>query len=167
MELKNITKKIPGYFKKYKFVLLILIVGVVLMLFPSKDTAEEPAKISEDPIDIVNEQMVLKQILSKVKGAGRVEVMLTKNTEAEYVYQTDEDSSASDSGGSNQVKTVIVSEGSKNENGLIKKINAPVYRGAVIVCDGGDDPVVRYAIIDAVSKITGLGSNHIAVLKMK
>jgi len=39
--------------------------------------------------------------------------------------------------------------------------------GAVIVCQGADDPQVRLSIVDAVSKVTGLGSDKISVLKMK
>ena len=37
----------------------------------------------------------------------------------------------------------------------------------LIVCEGGDDANVRLSIVDAVSKITGLGADRISVLKMR
>ena len=42
---------------------------------------------------------------------------------------------------------------------------APQFRGALVVCPGGDDPQVRLAVMEAVSAVTGLGSNHISVCK--
>jgi stage III sporulation protein AG len=63
--------------------------------------------------------------------------------------------------------TVIVSNSDRANSGLITRIEAPKYMGAVIVCKGGNDPNVRLAIVDAVSKSLGLSSNEISVLKMK
>ena len=39
--------------------------------------------------------------------------------------------------------------------------------GAIIVCQGGDSPTVRLNIVEAVSNVTGIGSDRITVLKMK
>jgi stage III sporulation protein AG len=36
-----------------------------------------------------------------------------------------------------------------------------------VVCQGADDPVVKLLIVDAVSKVTGLGADKISVMKMK
>ena len=44
---------------------------------------------------------------------------------------------------------------------------SPVYQGAIILCQGADSPSVRLAITQAVSKVTGLPTDRIAVLKMK
>ena len=64
------------------------------------------------------------------------------------------------------INTVIVSGNDRTESGLVRQINPPVYMGAIVVCQGADDPTVQLAIIDAVSKITGLGTHRISVLKM-
>ena len=44
---------------------------------------------------------------------------------------------------------------------------SPTYLGAVIVCQGGDSPTVKLAIVEAVSNATGLSADKITVLKMK
>ncbi len=161
MDIGALKEKGTALFKKYKYILLILAVGIVLMLIPSADTGDthnkQASNIKEVTTQTIHEE--LSELLSMVKGAGDVRVMLTIAQGQQTVYQEDiQDSSA---------QTVIVTDTNRNENGLIKQINAPVYQGAVVLCQGADDPIVRLSITEAVSKITGLSSNQIAVLKMK
>ena len=49
----------------------------------------------------------------------------------------------------------------------MRQVNPPTYLGAIIICEGADDANIRLAVVDAVSKVTGLGANRISVLKMK
>ena len=93
--------------------------------------------------------------------------MLTLAAGEKTVYQTDQDQDHNENSGSVQVETVILSDSNRNEYGLIQQILAPEYRGAVIVCEGADDPAVKYAIMEAVKNMTGLGFDRISVLKMK
>ena len=48
---------------------------------------------------------------------------------------------------------------------VVTKETCPQYRGALVVCDGGNNDRVRLAVIDAVSVLTGLGADRIAVVK--
>ena len=41
----------------------------------------------------------------------------------------------------------------------------PQYRGALVVCEGGGNDAVRLQVISAVSALTGLGSDRIAVVR--
>ena len=105
-------------------------------------------------------------MLSKVHGAGNVEVMLNVSQGEKTIYQVDEDLSEGDSSSSSQTQTVILSDSQRNEYGLVQQINPPTYLGAIVLCQGADDPVVKLALVDAVSKITGLNANQISILKM-
>jgi stage III sporulation protein AG len=98
-----------------------------------------------------------------VRGTGKVSVMLMEASGEEIIYQTDT-SAASDS---TKIDTVMVTDAQRNQNGLIRKIIAPQYCGAIVVCSGADDPQIRLEIVEAVSRITGLGADRISVLKMK
>ena len=93
--------------------------------------------------------------------------MLTESSGEEIIYQTDGDSSQTDSSFSNREDTVTITDSQRNEQGLVRQQNPPKYMGAIVVCQGGDKPSVRLAIIDAISKVTGLGADKISVLKMK
>ena len=59
------------------------------------------------------------------------------------------------------------SDSSRNETGLIRQIIPPVYRGAVVLCQGAENANIRLQIVEAVKSVTGLSSDHITVLKMK
>jgi len=160
MELPKLKEKLSATFTKYKFVLLILVVGLVLILMPDTKATNQPAQqiVTEDRhID----QDALEELLSHMKGAGRVEVLLSVQDSVMTQYQENQDISSP----SSRSTTVTITDSQRNETGLIKKTTAPTYRGAIIVCDGADDPVVRLALIQAVSNLTGLGTNQISVLK--
>ena len=165
MDLSQLKKKCTFYLGKYKFVLLILCLGLIFIFLPtgsSGKTAAEPIKQHKDESYISQEE--LAEILSKIEGAGRVEVMLSVASSSKTDYQSDKDGSAS---ASERSTTVTISDSDRNETGLITKTDAPVYRGAIIVCDGANNPSVQLSVINAVSNITGLGTNQISVLKMK
>jgi stage III sporulation protein AG len=42
----------------------------------------------------------------------------------------------------------------------------PEYLGALVVCEGADNPTVAYQIVKAVAGLTGLGTDKIVVSKM-
>ena len=150
---------------KYKYVLFVILIGVVLMLLPNKTTRKaEPA---ETTISEANEEERIQNILQMVHGAGRVAVYLKTERSEQYIYQTDSDTSSTTDRNDQSKDTVLVTDSERNQSGLIQTVLTPKYAGAVIVCDGADDAYVKLSIVDAVSKATGLGSDKISVLKMK
>ena len=156
--------------KKYRYVALVLVIGLVLMTLPTSSDREEDAAPKTTPERIQEEVSVneaLAQILSRIEGAGNVQVLLTVASGEETVYQTDDNISVSEDTSTTKIDTVTVTDADRNQTGLVKQINPPTYQGAIIVCQGADSAVVRLAIVDAVSKVTGLSSDRISVLKMK
>ena len=163
MDWIGTKEKLRDFLKRYWYVVLVLAVGLILMAIP---TGNQEAEVSEHPIIPDNPalQEQLEEILMQIRGAGKVKVLLTESCGAQTVYQTDQDTRGE---GSGNVKTVIVTDSDRNQNGLIYRIDPPVYLGAVIVCQGGDSAEVKLAIVEAVSSVTGLSSDRITVLKMK
>ncbi len=169
MDLKGWNKKIMPKLEKYKFAALIVVVGIVLMLIPGKENKTEmKGEISQSSVPVTSSvQEELSQLLSCIQGAGKVKIMLKEQVGEERVYQVNEDKTVSESGTSQKIQVVTVADSERNETGLITKIIPPTYMGAVVLCQGGDDPGVKLAVAEAVSKITGLGMDRIVVLKMK
>jgi len=162
----ELTEKMMGWVRKYRFVFLVLLIGIGLMLIPfgsREKTDTEILPTTPPQPDITQE---LCQILSKIDGAGEVSVMLTLRTGTSTVYQTDDAQTKGDSGTAKQ-DTVIVTNADRAQTGLVQHILYPEYRGAIIVCQGADDVQVRLNIMEAVARITGLGMDKISVLKMK
>lgn len=157
-------KTVLDYLKKYKLMILVLLAGMILMMWPdAEETKEAPVPVTRE----LSLQESLEEILKKISGAGQVSVLLTQSAGEETVYQTDENSSVQENGNSTHRQTVLVSGSGREEIGLVKKVKAPTYLGAVVVCQGADNASVRLAVVEAVRSATGLSSDRISVLKMK
>ena len=168
MDRIDITGKIRELFSKYKYVLLILCAGIILMQLPERVITEpQSIAISETPESTATRADELEEILSQIDGVGKVKVLLTEADSAQTVYQTNEDINRSSDSESRRVETVVVTNSNREEVGLVRSITPPVYLGAIIVCQGGDIPTIQFSIVQAVSNVTGITSDRITVLKMK
>lgn len=163
MDWNTMKTKIPGFIGRYKYVLLIILVGVVLMSIPSPNPAQHEIKTESMPAEEPLSDR-LEEILGKIEGVGKVQVLLTQAVGEETIYQQDEDRTAS---GDVRLETVIIADDSRNQQGLIRTVTSPVYLGAIVVCQGGDSSAVRLSVVQAVAGVTGIGTDRIIVLKMK
>ena len=165
MALKHWLDVALSYLKQYKYVLLIVLIGLIFLLIPESEKTQTEL-ISQETDNILTVEQQLGWILSNVKGAGEVLVFLSQASGEEILYQTDEEYRISADSNDSQVTTVTVSGADRGEQGLIRQVNPPAYLGAIIVCQGADNSAVRLAIVEAVSRATGLGADKISVLKM-
>lgn len=168
MDWTDAKESIETFFKKYRWAVLILLVGVILMGLPEKNAEERSNPDIQQTIHReVSFQEQLEELLSHLDGAGKVTVLLSTESGTRTHYQADTDQSDTQDSRSKRSETVIVTGSDRNEAGLVRQVDSPVYRGAVILCQGGDDPRVKLAIVDAVATATGLTSDKISVWKMK
>lgn len=161
MDIASLREKAGQWIKKYKFVILILVLGIALMLIPGTAEKKEETPVASQPetqTESLDKQ--LSEILSNIQGAGRVQVMLTTKAGEQTVYQTDQPST-------DRQDTVIITDDNRAQSGLVQQVISPTYRGAIVLCQGADSASVCLAIKEAVSKVTGLDSSQISVLKMK
>lgn len=169
MDRMTVKTRVEGFVKKYRYVILILLVGVGLMLIPGKQEESNQTVQTQktEQITVSDMEAKLENILSGIQGAGRVEVMLTLASGEKTIYQTDTEKTTQNDGSSQRADTVIVAGSDRGETGLIAQVDPPLYLGAIILCQGADDPTVKLNIVDAVSKAIGLGADKISVQKMK
>lgn len=170
MEIKNWSNKVSAILKKYRYGILVLVIGIILMMIPvngntKTETQSNPSEPKTDIYyDITKE---LTETLSQIQGVGDVKIMLTVAAGEQVIYQVDENVSSSETGSTIQKETVIITGSDRQETALVSYVKPPTYLGVIIVCEGADQPSVKLAVVDAVSKITGLGSDKISVVKMK
>jgi len=158
-DVKEKINKAIGFFEKYKLALIVLVIGLVLISFPTTKKTEEKAIVTETeqmPEDQLEEK--LQRVLQQIDGAGRVEVVLTVKESQQKILASDETESES--------RTVTVQSSDGTETVTVKSLY-PVYRGALVVCDGADDQKVKLDIVTSVAALTGLGTDKITVVKMK
>ena len=158
-------KKIAQLIKKYRYPILVLIAGIVLMLIPGISGEEKtvevvPTQPQQENIELAQQ---IEEILCQVQGAGKVKIMLTVAEGQKTVYQVDSDVSQN----STRLETVIVTGTDREQIGVVMQVNPAKYLGAIVVCQGADRADVKLAVTQAVSRATGLGTDQISVLKMK
>lgn len=165
--MDEMKRKLTDLVLQYRYVILIVAVGFLLMLLPDGKSEEASVTTQTATEESVDLQTELAQILAQIHGVGRVKVMLSLSAGEQTLYEYDEDCASSADTTSVRREIVIIQDGNRNETALVQQIIPPVYQGAIIVCQGGDSPSVRLAIVEAVSDVTGLTADKITVLKMK
>lgn len=166
--ISALSQKVSGLFGKYKYVFLVILAGVILLLLPSgtaKTANPPPVQTGADAESFSVEAMErkLEDALSQVDGAGKVTVVLTVRGGTRQIVAQDGKST----GQENTTSTVVISKGSGVEDAVVLQQLYPQYQGALVVCPGGGDPAVRLKLVDAVSALTGLGSDKISVCRAK
>ena len=155
---------------KYKYVLLVAAIGALLLVWPGTKTAEkslppESGGPSDGDAELEKTEAAMEEILGKIGGVGRVDVMLTLQSGSELILA--EEGSLRYSGDSKSPDSYERTNQPITDSGgvVVTQEMYPRYRGALVVCDGGGSDSVRLQVISAVSALTGLGSDRIAVVK--
>ena len=90
------TRKLSAFAGKYKYVLIILLAGLILLLLPTgsrtKAKTAQAAAVSEQtqPQTIQAEEQRLTTLLQQINGAGQVQVLLSYRCSAERELATDD-----------------------------------------------------------------------------
>lgn len=170
MEINKSLSGLIALVKKYRYVVLFLLIGIVLMLIPVPKKASNTDHSSNVDAEIFSDIQIseeLEGILSYLDGAGAVKVKVSFAKGQHTIYQTDTDTTQNDSDNHKKIETVLISKSDKSQSGLISRVDPPLCLGVIVLCQGADNAAVKLAIVDAVAKFTGLGADHISVLKMK
>lgn len=156
---------------RYKYVILVAALGAVLLAWPRQesDTESETAVqhlSGESEVEKLEKRM--EEILSKISGVGRVDVLLTLESGGELVLATDStlrySGSPQNPDDYNRSSETVTVSGGSGTDVVVTQEKSARFRGALIVCDGGDNDRVRLKIIEAVCALTGLGSDRVSVV---
>ena len=168
MKIKGVQK----LWDRYKYAILILLEGAGLLLWPggTEHTAQTGQTAQQmDMISAQELQTELESILGQIQGVGTVRVLLTADSNGERQLAQNSElrysgSTAAPEDYSRTSDTVLL-DLNDQEAPIVTRILYPTYRGALVVCQGGDRADVRLAVTEAVSVLTGLSSDRITVAK--
>lgn len=165
MSGKQKTEGVRRIWDKYKFVALVALAGAVLLLWPGGDgkTAERASPQAAALVE-AELQQEMEDILGRIQGVGEVQVLLTVESDGERQLAQDSELSYSGSTAapedySRSSQTVLVDDGSA-EAPVVTRTVYPTYRGALVVCQGGDRADVKLAVTEAVAALTGLSADR-------
>ena len=125
----------------------------------------------------VSLEVRLEDILSTVRGAGRVRVLITYSTAGERVaatVSTTDESVSETSGGttatrseqSREMRQPATISTDSGQSPIILVEREPEIRGVIVVAEGAADPAVRLSLQRAVQAVTGVPLSCIEVFEM-
>ncbi len=143
--MKERLKKLLESGKAKRLIIIAGVAGIALIFISNYvDLGFGSGKKEDDAFSVTTYstkiEKDLQTMLSRIEGAGKTEVLLTMENSVEYVYLKD-----------SATKT--------------KEIE-PVIRGVLVVCEGGDDPVVTARVTEAVTKALDISTAKVCIAKL-
>lgn len=174
MKAAEIWEKIKG--KKNIKAIIAAAVGALILLiyFIPGNTAQGKAVQSRSEIETGDDAQRLAEVLSGIKGAGKVEVMITYESDGELVpaYQREENENRSSNGtqesyslsSSNKIVTVY-EQGTTTALILMKR--KPQVKGVIVIAQGASDLTVRMSLSQAVRTVLQVSADRVDIFEMK
>ena len=123
-------------------------------------------------------QQNLENIISSIDGAGKSKVLVTFENSVETVYATEEkkNKEASEDKAEGEVtrkketddcekKYITIKDGEGTEHALAVTEIEPKVKGVVAICKGGDNPVVKQKVTEAITTALNITSKRVCVIK--
>ena len=154
-------------------IFLALFLGILLLTagrgFSDAEEEKDVSHIAEKEVLSSNWKIEqrMSEILSKVEGAGLVDVMLTyRQTEEKAIAQNE---SREENGETLRIEqtAILLEDGEGATKPLILKETSPVVEGVIIAAQGADRPQVAAALNQAAQALLDVPAHKVAVLKMK
>lgn len=185
---KNTKKKIENL---VVFVVILIVTIVIVNMIlngdkeKSKDSKIDDTKVLATTLVKENEskedelENKLKNILSKIDGVGKVDVLLTYSESNKVLAMYNEDSTENDTeekdeqGGNRKIsqtstkKEVIYQEINGEKVPVTQSVSSPKMEGALIIAKGANNMQTKTNIVQAVEAVTGLPTHKIQVFEMK
>ncbi len=171
----NWAKLITG--KNLKIIVLLIICLICLIIFLKMSDSDKKSNTSTTTNSTIYKTSVeysgileskLESVLSQIKGAGNVKVMVTLEGSPELVYAMDSNEKASNTqNGSTTTSssTPIIVETNGSSEPLILTEKLPKVKGVVVVSTGASDIAIKLDILNSVSTLLDISIDKINVLK--
>ena len=140
MSIGKLMNKLTGSKKLLNFAVIAAFAAIALIFLTSLTGSSDNdyTKLSEDYSERIRSQLI--GIVTSIDGVGEAEIFLTMENSGENIYLNNSDK-----------KTKSVE---------------PTVRGVVVVCEGGDDPVVVSRVLSAVTRSLSLSSDKVCITKL-
>lgn len=172
----------PSFFKSMTIEkwMMLLAAGIFLIVLSfsttpktkmvQSDEAQTVSNNEQENIQMSQYQKTLEknlmETLQKVKGVGKVNVMITLKSSSEKVVNKDEQTEtrtgSQDSVSSDKQTTVLTND---SQTPYIIKEIMPEIAGVIVVAEGGEDAAVKNEIYEAVQALFDISFHKIKVLK--
>lgn len=187
-------EKWKSFLKNKNNLILLVLVGILLLVInlPVEKNSTK-SKLSDSESDNISKQSAaeddlqeycsyleekLAKILSKLEGAGKVEVMISMKSSEEKIVEKDQSVSRSDTeetdsqGGNRKISSFDSRESTIYDSGstsqpYVVKVLVPKVEGIIVIAQGAGTGNVSKNISDALQALFGIEAHKIKVVKME
>ncbi len=162
---KSILDSVKNNRKLHYFLIFITICFIAVFFVFSLDKTESLNQTNNTVIGeyVSSLEKRLSSSLSKVKGAGKIEVVITVESGMETVLAMKTTTTVNENGKKETVETPILVNGKT----VTLKENYPRITGVLIVAEGADNIMVLSKIQQATVSLLDINLNQIEILTMK
>ena len=168
--------------KKIQYVAILLVIVIILAIYfgsssgqPANTPEAQPTATQENNTSSVEERLM--QALSKIEGAGKVEVMITYESSAEIVpaisidtqestTKDNSDNGSSTTDSKNTQSEIVTISGSDGISALVLREDSPKVLGVLVIAQGADDIGVKLNLLKAVQTVLNVSPDRVDVYKM-
>ncbi len=159
MNKVNQTSNVKKFKIEYILIIIIAVSIVAILFFNGTFDSKTEQTSSEYTEKLKND---LNSILSQVKGVGKISCFITFDGEVEEIFLKNT-TTINKNDSVEIVEEVVLVNGKPYE--LSKKY--PSVESLIIVCEGGDDIIVKTTITNVVTMALKVPSEKIQIYKMK
>lgn len=166
--------------KRNKWIIALVLVSVLILAFWNSDGEEKKKSAETDIADmpfsavdteyITNAETRLGDILSKIKGAGRVKVMITFDAGEEKVLAENQNSQLETQHSEDETQTksqeendILIYDSKQGEEPFIVKEKLPIPAGVLVVASGAGNESVRLELYEAVKALYGISGHRVKI----
>lgn len=173
--IKNTEDRGINKNKFNKIIIFAVIVAILLLAFGKKgDKEEKPSETQASDFNFSQYKEELgeeaERALSKIKGAGDVEVILSFESRGKTVIARNSQSKTQKDSGSGEEKevkentdSVVVYGQGQNETPYVTEEKLPLPTGALVIAKGASSESVKLELYEAVKALYGIDSHRIKV----
>lgn len=183
--IMDVKQKLGQYSENKKKIILILclVTGLSMMLisgFVSSSSKKQKNKDINFNVSGYEHKLEerLLDLVEEIDGVGKAKIMVTLESSIEYIYaqerreKTDKISDFKDKTplklqerNDEEKKLMLVDGPSGRRQALIKTEIQPKIKGVVVVCQGGNEPLVNQQITNVLTTVLNISSSRVFVTK--
>ncbi len=167
-KFKEIINKIKSI-KNYEIIISLIIIAVILLIYFSvTDKKDANVDVKSSNVSSLTDGLEerLEDILSKIDGVGKTDVLITYNSTAEQVTaSTSSSNQTTTNNGTNSTTTSTTNSSPiiNNKDVIVLQEKMPEIRGVIVVADGARDVKTKMQILSAVSTALDINQNTIQI----
>ena len=171
IKIKDMIEKVKKikHIEIYLTIFIALIIAIIYFSLISSNNTKDNASTNDDNItqdfstsmEYVNYlENKLENVLTKVKGAGNVEVAITLEKGFEYIYATEEETKTTSNGTSVTSESVVMVDGQP----LLLEEIYPIVKGIVVISSGASDMSVKLNLLSVLQTVIEIENSKINII---